>query len=136
MTTDTPGLVLPALPALPTYPAEPGPARDEWHRLARLHTDAASVRAQQARADAEQAVAEAGQAAAAAQRAAADAITKPTLADPAYLAAMRLHAEALSKLAASMSRGSEISGGDAVIAAHVRGIARELVDAPPASGAA
>jgi hypothetical protein len=127
MPTDTPDLVLPALPALPTYPAEPGPARDEWHRLARLHTDAASVRAQQARADAEQAVAEAGQAAAAAQ---------PALADPAYLAAMRLHAEALGKLAASMSRGSEISGGDAVIAAHVRGIARELADAPPASGAA
>lgn len=136
MPTDMPTLILPALPALPTYPAEPGPARDEWHRLARLHTDAASIRAQQARADAEQAVAEAGQAAAAAQRAAADAITKPTPADPAYIAAMKVHAEALNKLAASMSRGSEISGTDAVIAAHVRGIARELADAPPASGAA
>lgn len=65
------------LPPLPAYPATAGPERDEWHRLARLHTDAASIAAQNARAAAEQAVAAAGVAAAQAQQAAATAISAP-----------------------------------------------------------
>lgn len=57
---------IPTLPPLPAYPAA-GPDRDEWHRLARLHMDAASIAAQQARAEAEAAIAAASKEAAEAQ---------------------------------------------------------------------
>lgn len=38
--------LFPNLPPLPAYPAAAGPERDEWHRLARLHMDAACVASQ------------------------------------------------------------------------------------------
>lgn len=38
-------VTIPTLPPLPAYPAA-GPDRDEWHRLARLHMDAACAGSQ------------------------------------------------------------------------------------------
>lgn len=39
-------IAIPVLPTMPDYPPAPGPDRDEWHRLAKLHMEAGCIRAQ------------------------------------------------------------------------------------------
>lgn len=60
-------LALPPLPPLPAYPSDTGQDRDEWHRLAALHMDAARAAATDALSASNQALAAATQAAAKAQ---------------------------------------------------------------------
>lgn len=103
---------LPALPPLPAYPSAPGPERDEWHRLALLHTSAASIAAQTARAEAEQAVADAGQAAAAAQQALVAALDKPTPVHPESKLLREQHTAALQALATAIAEWKPPAGVD------------------------